>query len=365
MKLLYITNQFCGSGGLERVLSVKAGHLAEMGYEVHISSLNQGDLPLFYEFSNKLIYHDITANGNKLKSFREYIKGLKKVVNKVKPDIILVCDDGLKGFLVPFFVNKPCPMIYERHVSKNIEVQKDKSSFIDKIKLKITSAIMNFGAKKYDKFVVLTKGNLAEWNLKNLAVISNPLSFYTSERSSLKNKKVIAVGKQSFQKGYDRLLKSWSQVIKKHPEWNLEIYGKIDASQGLIEQAEALGIQKNVHFFPPTKNIKEKYKEASIYVLSSRYEGFGMVLIEAMAYGVPCISFDCPCGPSDIISDNIDGILVPNGNTEMLADKINFLIENENTRMKMGKQAKENVKRFLPENILKQWDDLFKSLTKS
>jgi glycosyltransferase involved in cell wall biosynthesis len=362
-KLLYITNQICGSGGLERVLSIKACYLAEkLDYEVHIVTLNQGTTPLFYEFSNQLIYHDITTKGTNLNYFLSYKKGLKEVVNKVKPDVVLVCDDGLKGLFVPWFINKPCPMVYERHVSKNIEIKTDKVSWLQKIKLKVIYALMDFGAKKYIKFIVLTKGNLNEWPLKNLQVISNPLSFYPTEFSTLENKKVIAVGKHCHQKGFDRLLQIWKLVTDKHPDWKLEIYGTIEKSEGLLDLAHELRIENTVTFFPPEKNIGEKYKSASIYAMSSRYEGFGMVLTEAMAYGVPCVSFDCPYGPSDIISDGIDGFLVPNGDIKMFSDKICELITNNDLRHAMGTKARVHVLRYQPEEIVPQWDALFKQL---
>ncbi|WP_339916553.1 glycosyltransferase family 4 protein [Yeosuana marina] len=363
IKLLYVTNQICGSGGLERVLSIKASYLAEkLNYEVHIVTLNQGKKPLFYDFSKQLIYHDIKAKGSKLNYFLSYKSGVKQIVNLVKPDIISVCDDGLKGLYLPFFINKPCPMIYERHVSKNIEIKTDKVSWPQKVKLKVIYSLMNFGAKKYNKFIVLTKGNLNEWPLKNLQVISNPLSFYPPEFSTLQNKKVIAVGKHCRQKGFDRLLHSWELVIKEFPDWQLEIYGKIDKSERLSELARKLKINKNVTFFPPEKNIGEKYKSASIYIMSSRYEGFGMVLTEAMAYGVPCISFDCPYGPSDIISDGIDGYLVSNDDIGALSEKTIELIRNSSLRQIMGSNARNNVMRFLPDIIVPQWDTLFKEL---
>ena len=363
IKLLYITNQISGSGGLERVLSIKASYLADkLNYEVHIVTLNQGIKPLFYNFSDSLIYHDITAIGNPINYFLKYKKGLNKIVDLVKPDVISVCDDGLKGFFVPWFIRKPCPMVYERHVSKNIEIKSDATSFFQKVKLKFVFALMNLGSKNYNKFIVLTNGNLAEWKLNNLEVISNPLSFYPSEISTQENKTVIAVGKHCHQKGYDRLLKSWELLAEKYPDWKLEIYGSIDKNEGLHDLAQKLKIDNSVTFFPPEKNIGEKYKSSSIYVMSSRYEGFGMVLIEAMAYGVPCVSFDCPHGPSDIIKENIDGYLVSNGDTKALSEKIIYLIENQSKRKEMGINARENVLRFSPEVIVPKWDNLFKNL---
>lgn len=363
IKLLYITNQICGSGGLERVLSIKASYLAEkLNYEVHILTLNQGDTPLFYEFSKQLIYHDITANGSNINYFLSYKNGLKKVVNLVKPDIISVCDDGLKGLFVPWVINKPCPMVYERHVSKNIEIKTDTISFLQKIKLKGVFALMNIGAKTYNKFIVLTNGNLKEWPLNNVQVISNPLSFYPDEFSNLENKIVIAVGKHCHQKGFDRLLQSWKLVTDKFPDWKLEIYGTIEASEGLSDLGNTLKIDEHVTFFPPEKNIGAKYKSATIYTMSSRFEGFGMVLTEAMAYGVPCVSFDCPYGPSDIIADGEDGFLVTNGDIKTFSDKVCQLIENPEMRKTMGDKARANVVRYQAEHIVPQWDKLFKQL---
>jgi len=121
IKLLYITNQICGSGGLERVLSIKSNYLInKFDYEVHIITLNQKDEPLFYEFSDQLIFHDIRVVGNAIHAFMNYKNGLQKVVNTVKPDVISVCDDGLKGFFVPYFLRRNKAIVYERHASKNI-----------------------------------------------------------------------------------------------------------------------------------------------------------------------------------------------------------------------------------------------------
>ena len=364
MKLLYITNGISGAGGLERVLSIKASYLAEhLGYQVHILTLNETAAP-FYEFSSKINLHNVAAMGNPIKYTTSYLHGIKRVIKAINPDVISVCDDGLKAFFLPKLLGKPCPMIYERHVSKLISVSQRNQTGIKKQLVNFQFKLMDFLGNSYDKFVVLTTGNLKEWNLNNLQVISNPLSFYPAKSAALENKKVIAVGKQSYQKGYDRLLEAWQKVLERHPDWHLEIYGTLAPDGKLSEQAKQLGVDQKVHFFAPEKNIQSKYLDASIYVMSSRYEGFGMVLIEAMACGVPCVSFDCPHGPADIISDKKDGILVPNNDIPALAQALITLIEEDQLRQTMGKNAKENVKRYLPEGILQQWDQLFKSVVK-
>jgi glycosyltransferase involved in cell wall biosynthesis len=362
MKLVYITNGLNGSGGLERVLSIKASYFAEkMGYEVHIVCLNDSHQNLFYDFSSKIHLHSISVFGNPFSYSKRYVSELNKVVSQINPTVILVCDDGLKAFFLPLLLKIKAKMVYERHVSKTISFGKD-AGFLKRIFTKFQFFLMNILAKNYDKFVILSKENCKEWPLQNLEVISNPLSFYPQESATLATKKVIAVGKQSHQKGYDLLLQAWKKVSEKQPDWQLEIYGKKESTEGFEAQAVSLGIASTVHFFDPVKNIEAKYLESSIYVMSSRYEGFGMVLIEAMACGVPCVSFDCPNGPSDIIADAIDGYLVPNGNSDLLAQKLLLLIENDILRNEMGRTAKENVKRFLPETICMQWDVLFKSL---
>ncbi|MDD7885824.1 glycosyltransferase family 4 protein [Flavivirga sp. 57AJ16] len=365
MTLLYITNQICGAAGLERVLSLKASYLADkLNYKVHILTLNQNQQPLFYTFSDKLVYHDITVKGNFIKYINNYISKIKAKVKEINPDIISVCDDGLKAFFLPHILCKKCPMIYERHVSKNIQTQTDQVSFLHKIKTNIVYSIMGIAAKKYDKFIVLTKDNLKEWNLPNIEVISNPLSFYPKVTSKLTNKKVLAVGRQCFQKGYDRLLKSWEIISKKHPDWSLEIYGKFEEGEPYKELATRLGISDSVTFYKPVKNIGDVYKESSIYVMSSRFEGFGMVLIEAMSYGVPCVSYNCPCGPQEIISNEKDGFLVENGNIKLFAEQVEKLIENQDLRLKMGVNAREKATQYFPDVIVPKWDVLFKSLIK-
>ncbi len=363
MKLLYITNGIHGSGGLERVLAVKASYLAEkFNYEVNILTLNSGGEELFYNFSPKIVLYDIKVSGTPISYFSCYRKGIKEILKKIKPDVISVCDDGLKGMLFPILFGKKIPVIYERHVSKQVE-NKSNNTFLKKLELNFKYWIMNYGARKFDKFIVLTNGNLKEWNLTNILVIPNPLPFTTDEKSSLMNKKILSVGKQSFQKGYDRLLKSWEIVYKRYPNWKLEIYGNLEPRLGLENMAKELKVSTSVLFCPPVKDIQSKYKEASIYVMSSRFEGFGMVLIEAMSFGVPCVSFNCPHGPADIIKNGKDGFLIKNGSIKEFAESVIKLIDNKELRTKMGKAAADNVQRFSPKTILKEWDELFKSLT--
>ena len=358
MKLLYITNAINGSGGLERVLAIKASHLTDkLAYDVSILCLNDGDKTPFYTFSNKIKTYTIRVKGNPITYLWGYIKGIKKVVKQVKPDIILVCDDGLKGFFIPRFLGKGKPIVYERHVSKLIDLPLSPNRF-QMFFVALKWKLMDFLARDFNAFILLTNANQKEWShLKNLQVISNPNSFDQNLKADLSSKKVICVGKISVQKGQDLLARAWEKVIKQFPDWELHNYGKLDET--FLRKED---LPTNMFLHAPTKDIASKYKESSIYVLPSRYEGFGMVLIEAMSFGIPCVAFDCNYGPSDIITDGIDGYIVEKENWNALASRIIDLIENYNLRNEIGINAKESVKKYYPNHVLKQWEKLFKNI---
>ena len=173
---------------------------------------------------------------------------------------------------------------------------------------------------------------------------------------------MIAVGRYVYQKGFDLLLRSWSIVEKNCPDWILTIIGQGDRLpyETLIDE---LRIDRTrCKLFGPKERIQDEYMSSSLLVMSSRFEGFGMVLVEAMACGLPVVSFDCPCGPKDIVSDSVDGFLVESGSVEMLAKAIIMLIQHPEKRKEMADNAIENVQRFRIDRIAEKWKSLFDAL---
>lgn len=175
----------------------------------------------------------------------------------------------------------------------------------------------------------------------------------------LKSKKVIAVGRYSYEKGFDRLIKVWDIVNKEIKGWTLHIIGDGGCREALQNQINELGLNQCVFLDGLRNDMKEEYLDASLFVLSSRYEGFGMVLLEAMSCGVPVVSFDCPCGPKDLITDGENGYLVEDGDIEKLADRIVYLIRHPEKRKEMGAMAYKRSADYSEDKIMKQWMELF------
>lgn len=147
--------------------------------------------------------------------------------------------------------------------------------------------------------------------------------------------------------------------------WTLDIYGQGDQTDYRQLMAE-LGIDSNrCHLNGPVEDVVKAYQESSIFVLSSRFEGFGMVLIEAMACGLPVVSFDCPAGPDEIITDGVDGLLVPSGDVHALAEKLMVLMTDENLRRRLGQQARQTAQRYEMTTIANQWIALFEKVIKN
>ena len=366
--------------GMERVLTMKANYLSDIcGYEIHIILTEGGDKIPYYKLSPHIQIHQLNINFDAtyhqpiLQRFISYFfkqlrfrSSLSKCLYKIKPDITISLLRRDINFINK--INDGSIKIGEIHFNKSNYrdfTNYHLPTYIQKIIQQLWMNQLIRKLKKLKTFIVLSEEDKVCWTeLKNVQVIYNPLSFYPDTYSSCERKQVIAVGRYVPQKGFDRLILAWDIVAKKHKDWTLRIYG-----DGMRTELQNMINERNLGetciLEHTTSNIVEKYIKSSIFVLSSRFEGFGMVLTEAMACGVPPISFTCPCGPKDIIKNNEDGILVENGNIQELADKICFLIENEDVRKEMGRQARVNVRRFSIEKIGKQWDNLFSNSSQS
>ncbi len=364
-------------GGMERVVSNKASYFAEtLGYEVYIIMTDAKDRKPFFPLSPKVHLIQLDENFEELwcqpllkkivlyaKHMRGYKNKLTCCLQEIKPDIVISTLRREINFICN--IKDGSKKVGEMHVNRQEfrNLKQDKGPlFIKKAIQYLWNKQLLHSLNKLDKFIVLTEQDKMQWKeLDNVQVISNPLSFYADTPSNCTNKSVIAVGRFCYQKGFDLLLQVWKEVVKRHPDWTLHIYG--DNGEKITNYAKECGVLDNCKLYPVTGNIQDKFIENSIFILSSRFEGFGMVICEAMACGVPPVAFDCHYGPSEIIKDGEDGILVENGNIKMMAEKIGYLIEHEDIRKQMGRSAYQNIKRYHINHIGKIWESMFNEIT--
>ena len=365
MKLLYITPIINDYGGVSRVLSIKTNYLIEKwGYEIGILTQNNSNSPLFFPFNKKISLFDMTLEGNKISFLFQYKFQVEKTIKKFQPDVILVCDFGLKAFLLPLIIETKIPIVFEAHGSKYNEQQKVKPNVFSLISHKLKYLFRNYSASKFDYFVALSKESQAEWNLKNVAIIPNPISIENLKYSTVSNKKIVMVARHSYEKGIDRMLEIWKNVIEIHPDWQLEIFGKSNDDLAVEKQIAELNLEKSVILSEPVKDLNQIYGNASIYVMTSRSEGFPMVLLEAMSFGLAVVAFDCPIGPRAIITNNENGFLIEDGAIEEFTSKLIQLINDEDLRQRMSENAKSIKEKYAVDPIMEKWNLLFKSLKK-
>ena len=376
-KIVYCTPALYFAGGMERVLTMKANYFAEhFGYDITIILTDGEDKPIFYPLSDKVKVINLNIGFEELwtcsfikkiviylKKQYLYKKMLKKELMRIRPDITVSMLRREINFINE--IKDGSKKIGEIHINRanfrNFESKDD--NLIKKLFAKVWMNDLTNKLKKLDRFVVLTEKDKEAWvELDNVCVIPNPLSFIPQNISKLTEKRVIAVGRYCHEKGYDLLLKAWCIVQNSIADWRLEVFGEGDRSQ-YEEMISSLNIDRHrCILHGRSSNIQDEFEKSSLAVCSSKFEGFGLVITEAMSCGLPVVSFDCPWGPRAIIHDGEDGLLVENGNVEKLADAIIWMIQHPEMRSKMATKAIENVQRFSIEKIAEKWRSLFDAL---
>lgn len=370
MRLLYVTDALAIYGGLERILVDKANRFSEeSGYEVFLITVNQGKHPIVYPLNPQVKYMDIGIQFHQIyncKGVRKlwkfiqlrwrYQRRIKEKIGEIAPDIIICLRIELTGAIVK--VKKDIPIIYEAHTFWRGPRQLA-AKYLPRLLLygKIDETAMQ-------KIVTLTEGDAAAWRkiTPRVCAIPNIVNLNKTGRlSDCKAKSMIFVGRLAKQKDIGSLLGIWKLVHQTHPDWELRIfadYGNEDNIwRPIIEQMDA-----HISLYPPTPYIIDEYLKSSIFVLTSVFEPFGLVLPEAMSCGLPVVAFDCPYGPASIITDEVDGFLIPNRDIRLFAVKVCLLMEDKSLRLKMGKAGSVSSLRYDAGNIIPQWKQLFEQL---
>lgn len=365
--------------GIERILTCKMNYLSEESeYAVYLLTYEQPNQALSFQINERITYCPINApipqrEGLSLWGWMKAYFSARKVfklefthlLKDIRPDIVICTGYAYPVLDIIIDASRQCnaKIIMESHV-KGDTVSMKKYIFNH-----VLASFFSFWdtyilkeVKKADCIVTLTQEDKEFWSsyAKRIEVIPNILTITPQKVRDYRTKRVIAAGRYVHQKGFDMLLEAWHLLDKNLSDWHLYIFGNENRKpyQHIVDKYE----MNNVHLMPATPEIVEEFSKSSIFVLSSRFEGFGLVLAEAMSCGLPCISFDCPYGPRDIITDKEDGILVENGNIEALAKAIERLMTDESLRRSMGEKAIINVARFDRKTIMNQWEQLFHNL---
>lgn len=368
MRIVYLYQALSIWGGLERVLVDKMNYLVrQYGYEVYIITSDQGNNPFLYNLDERIHHIDLNVcfyrryrypSWRRWKVSREmsrsYHRQLKELLSEIKPDI-LVCTSfqdihsllRLKGTI---------PLVVESHVN-----------FLhtaESLHHQIEMLYRNFWIGKAEAVVTLTDGDAKNWRRVSNRVYVIPNIVHLNDTglySDCSEKRVLFAGRFEKQKNIGELICIWEMVHPQFPDWQLDLFGDGALWERYKQKAEALNINIAVH--KPTPQILDVYRRSSIFVLTSLFEPFGLVIPEAMSCGLPVVSYDSPYGPASIISEDKDGFVVPMHNRKEFACRLCQLMSDEELRKKMGKHAIVSSRRFSADKIMPIWKQLFEQLT--
>lgn len=362
MKITYVVECHSHGGGTERVLAHKANYLVNHGCEVSIISTEPNTIRPFFPFDEKIKFHHLDLTNQEAKK-DAFVELLTQCLIDNPTDIAI--SNGLNLAIYACLARDRSLKILEYHFTK----YKRKSFFADWDRFFLGRLVSSIYmrklialVKKYDQFVVLTEEDRCLWRgIENIEVIPNPLTIEATTFSNLDAKRVIAVGRYTTQKGFDRLIKNWKMIAMSHPDWKLTIFGDgrhKSKLQKLICDNKLAGI---VELLPPTKDIIKEFVNSSIFVMTSRYEGQPLVLLEAMTTGLPAVVYAFRCGARESIIDGVDGFIVEEGDTKAFVEKVQILMDDIQLRRDMGQKGRINIQRFSETNIMPKWMRLFEN----
>ena len=377
-KICYCTPALYSAGGVERVVSFKANYLAEVyNYDVTIIVTEGKGRECFFPLSDKVKVVNLNLGFEELwkasfiKKVFLYLTKQFKYRQLLKSELMRICPDITISVLrreINFINSIPdgSHKIGELHVNRSNyrNFTGRDNNLVKRFFARFWMNDLLRHLKKLDRMVVLTDDAKRDWpELSNVQLIPDPIPFKVDRVSTLSSKRIVSIGRYAYEKGNDLLLKAWAKVEKQCQDWTLEIYGQGNQTP-YRELMQEQGIDETrCHLHGSITDVTNIYQGSSIFTLPSRFEGFGLVIIEAMAYGVPVVTFDCENGPRNIITNNQDGILVKPFDIDEYAEKLLRLIKDDQLRFQMGKRAHESSQRYLIEDIAQKWKDLFDEIT--
>lgn len=356
MNLLLYTNQLC-DGGAERVMSVLANELSELGHKVTLVTDYKSPRDYFLSDNVDLVVNDglyENKNQNFIQRTFHRIYTVRQLCQKKEIDIVL-------SFLVN--VNFRSLLATVGLKTKNIiSVRVDPNIEYSKLKTRILASALYWRAKG---IVFQTEEALRNfpWKTEEIsAVIPNPLSdeFFGGVHNEVEPYTIVSAGRLTEQKNFPMLIKAFANLSSKYPQAKLKIYGQGHLKDKLTNLIDSLNINDKVDLPGNVSNLPEIYRDVTMFILCSDYEGMPNALMEAMAAGVPCIATDCDGGGARfLINDGINGFLIPKNNIDVLIEKMDLLLENKELRESISMNGASRSLEFRKENIVMKWEKFF------
>ena len=372
MRVLYVFHSLAQWGGIERILVDKMNYLTSMlGYEVYMITTDQGTNPLPFQLAQGVGYKDLDIRfyqryrfhglGRLMKTYQlksRFRRLLSKQLQIIQPNVIVCTTSTYIDLDVLAQIKGTIPLVVESHsICKRTFGQGGLSHFY-------TDFFLKKALKKAELVVALTEQDAVDWRNYGLktCVIPNMVQQNQDVCSDLGQPHVIFVGRFDYQKRPLTMIHIWQKVFPNFPNWHLDIYGEGEQRQEIESVANVLDM--NIHVHRPTAKIFDCYRQSSILASTSLFEPFGLVIPEAMSCGLPIVAFDCPYGPSEIITDGVDGFLIKNDDEKAFSDCLSRLMADKSLRQHMGVAASQTARRYSAENIMPQWKSLFEYIVK-
>lgn len=366
-KLAYIIYSLSNSAGMERALTSRANFLCDT-FDITIITEGQDELKDFYPLDGRIrrIDLNIRKSGTNREIKSDCYKKLSDVLLQERFDIVSSLG-GMETFFLYRILDGSKKIVEFRFSFDYFKAlcQENGKSWKRWVSAEFETARRIYYARKYDGIVVLTKKDEQKWRrwTNKVFQIYNAMTIDLGDVSPCTAHQVIAVGRLEYAKGFDMLIKAWNKIKNDCPDWTLKIFGEGSQRTNLEDLLRTYHLENNVFMPGISSNIKNEYLQSSLFVLSSREEGFGLVLTEAEACGLPIVTFACPNGPAEIVDHNINGFVIQeNGSVDELANAIKILIEDEETRKQMGHMSLKVVQKFSIPRIKEQWVNLFNGL---
>lgn len=399
MRLIYCIPTISTAGGVERIISIKANWLASRGYQVHIVCVEPPSTP-FFTYDDKIQIHFLNSavwtynplNPNHKSESTNFINLLRnkwyrkkdqaelaRIFSLINPNIIICAleDFSVLDSMLAFKKKSPkTKLILEAHMyryanytTNDLPIPSQEEplspSIINRLRSRLGISIVSKTKEDYyramDMLVALTEEDSVNYGRSDATWIPNPVTLkpiVLEQKQDTKTKTVLAVGRYCREKNFEELVHIWKSIASDYPDWRLRIIGP-SVPEGL---KAIVSSTDNIDLLPSTKDLEQEYIQANIFALTSKTEGFGIVLVEAQTFGVPAVSYNCPCGPASIITNGLDGYLVETANTSEFANRLRDLMNNEELRIRLGKNAQISSAKYTLDSVMTRWENLFKDL---